>query len=617
MPLRPAVALLALLGLLAVVPSALPGRAAAEPGPRTWVVDAVDDEQGNRWVAEDTGTSILTVRVGDTVEWQFDRAQIEHDLTSEDSRSLWTDPVQEYRPPGGAAVRRTFTTAGTYDFVCSLHGVVMRGTVVVEDAGNAVPEGTATATPVSGPAPLEVHFAADVTDADGDPLSHTWDVGTGEAPDSVDGARATHTYTEPGTFTATLEVSDGRGGVLRQELSITVGTGEVALPAVHAHADHTAGTSPLPVALSTSVTTDGTFHSYADGLTTYPDLTGTASLVRSRGQTWAALDVTGLRPDAAHLVHVHEQACGSAHGGAHFRFDETQPFAEENEVWLPFTSDADGTTGTVAVTQPLRAGAKAVSIVIHDPDNPAKRIGCADLAPGTADLGYAWTFGDGASGTGPDPDHVYSTPGVHTATVTVTAPGGSSVSASVEITVGEPADVVPPQTRVLAGPSGTVRSPTAAFRFASSEAGSRFHCRVDDRAWSGCGAAASIGGLRDGPHRLLVRAVDRAGNVDPTPARRSWRIDTRAPVVGSVGPIGRVRDRTPSVRARVRDATSAVRSVVLRVDGRLVPARYDARRHLVTWQPRRALAPGRHRVRLVVADAVGHRSVRTWAFRVR
>ncbi|WP_157537374.1 PKD domain-containing protein [Nocardioides sp. Root190] len=609
------VLLLLLLGLVAVVPVL----ASAEPEPRTWVIDAVDDENGNRWVAEDTGTQVLTVRVGDTVEWQFDRAVIEHDLTSEDSRSEWAEPVQEYRVPGGDAVRRTFATAGTYEYLCSLHGVVMRGTVVVEDAVNAAPTGTASATPTSGAAPLEVHFSAEVTDADGDPLSYTWDVGTGEAPDSVDGAHATHTYTEAGTWTATLEVSDGNGGVFRQEFPIVVGEVEDELPTVHAHADHTAGPSPLPVALSTSVTTDGTFHSYADGLTTYPELTGTASLVRSRGQTWAALDVTGLRANAAHLVHVHEQACGSAHGGAHFRFDETQPFAEDNEVWLPFTSDATGTTGTVAVTQPLRAGAKAVSIVIHDPDNPAKRIGCADLGPGTADLGYTWSFGDGADGSGPDPDHVYTAPGVHTATVTVTAPGGKQTTASVEITVGVPADVTPPQTRITAGPSGTVRTRTASFRFGSDEPGSRFLCRVDSRAWTGCRPAASLTGLRDGPHRLLVRAVDPSGNVDPTPAHRSWTVDSRGPAVDLIGPTGPVRDRTPTVRARVRDIPSPVRArgIVLRVDGRLVAIRYDARRGVVTWQPRRALAPGRHRVRLVVADSVGNRTVRTWSFRVR
>ena len=54
----------------------------AAEAPRTWVVDAVDDTAGNRWDAVDTGTSVVTIRVGDTVEWQFDRATQGHDLVS-------------------------------------------------------------------------------------------------------------------------------------------------------------------------------------------------------------------------------------------------------------------------------------------------------------------------------------------------------------------------------------------------------------------------------------------------------------------------------------------------------------------------------------------------------
>ena len=51
-------------------------------GSRTWVVDAVDDTSGNRWESVDTGTTVVTIAVGDTVEWQFDRATMGHDLIS-------------------------------------------------------------------------------------------------------------------------------------------------------------------------------------------------------------------------------------------------------------------------------------------------------------------------------------------------------------------------------------------------------------------------------------------------------------------------------------------------------------------------------------------------------
>ena len=44
----------------------------------------------------------------------------------------------------------------------------------------------------------------------GDSLTYNWDFGDGSAPAS--GVSATHTYTQAGTFTATLQVSDGNGG---------------------------------------------------------------------------------------------------------------------------------------------------------------------------------------------------------------------------------------------------------------------------------------------------------------------------------------------------------------------------------------------------------------------
>ena len=71
--------------LLACLPRLASAPASAERAGRTWVVDAVDDHgdtELNRWDSVDTGTTVVTIRVGDTVEWQFDRATQGHDLIS-------------------------------------------------------------------------------------------------------------------------------------------------------------------------------------------------------------------------------------------------------------------------------------------------------------------------------------------------------------------------------------------------------------------------------------------------------------------------------------------------------------------------------------------------------
>jgi hypothetical protein len=486
---------------------------------------------------------------------------------------------------------------------------------------------TASADPVTGPAPLAVGFSGEASDAQGGELSYDWDFGViGTDDDTATTPDAEHTYVEDGTYTATLTVTDSDGNAGSDAVEIVVGDG-AALPEVTATAAPATGVAPLGVAFSTAVSTTGDVVPFADGSTTYPDLAGAARLVRQRGETSARIEVTGLKAGGAHLVHVHEQACSLGNGGAHFRFDEGLPFAEGNEIWLPFTSDASGRSGVVEKVRPMRAGAKAVSIVIHDPDNPAKRIGCADLGPSVADLTYLWDFGDGTSGVGSDPDHVYAAAGTYTATVTVGGPhaghgAGPSVSRCVPVVAsgGTATDITAPETSVVSGPSGTVRSAAAGFRFASSEAGSTFECRLDGRGWDRCSASPTFRGLRDGRHDLQVRAVDGAGNADPTPAVRRWTVDTDGPVVRGTRPAGSLHDRTPTVRATVRDRHTLVRrsGLVLRIDGRVVDGvRYDASGGRLAWTPRRALAPGRHVVRLVATDALGNRSVTTWRFRVR
>jgi hypothetical protein len=91
-------------------------------------------------------------------------------------------------------------------------------------------------------------------------------------------------------------------------------------------------------------------------------------------------------------------------------------------------------------------------------------------------------------------------------------------------------DTTPPGTTITAGPVAT-RSPTPVFKFASSETGSHFECRVDDAAFSACVSPDKTAKLRDGRHTFAARSIDGVGHVDATPAQRMFRVDTTAPVV--------------------------------------------------------------------------------------
>jgi hypothetical protein len=90
-------------------------------------------------------------------------------------------------------------------------------------------------------------------------------------------------------------------------------------------------------------------------------------------------------------------------------------------------------------------------------------------------------------------------------------------------------DANPPETTISSGPADPSNSSSASFGFSSSEAGSTFECRLDAGAWTACTSPKSYSGLTAGSHSFSVRATDPAGNVDATPATRTWTIDLTAP----------------------------------------------------------------------------------------
>jgi len=86
-------------------------------------------------------------------------------------------------------------------------------------------------------------------------------------------------------------------------------------------------------------------------------------------------------------------------------------------------------------------------------------------------------------------------------------------------------DVTPPNTTITARPPSPTRMKTATFRFTSTQAGSTFQCRHMTGPWTACASGKTYTGLKPGLHTFRVRAIDPAGNVDPTAALDTWRVN--------------------------------------------------------------------------------------------
>ncbi|UII27506.1 PKD domain-containing protein [Fulvivirga maritima] len=135
-----------------------------------------------------------------------------------------------------------------------------RGIVYGEPSGgqpvNTAPTALFTADPVSGSDPLLVEFDGSASfDADNDPLTYSWDFGDSN---SGSGEMISHTYMAPGSYTATLTVSDGQA-TDDYSLDITVNSVDTvsnSAPVAVISASATAGELPLAITFDASSSSD-------------------------------------------------------------------------------------------------------------------------------------------------------------------------------------------------------------------------------------------------------------------------------------------------------------------------------------------------------------------------
>jgi Ca2+-binding RTX toxin-like protein len=149
------------------------------------------------------------------------------------------------------------------------------------------------------------------------------------------------------------------------------------------------------------------------------------------------------------------------------------------------------------------------------------------------------------------PSTGYTTPvltaGNHTFSVRATNAAGFTDASPATRTFT--VDATPPETTIESGPAATTRDPKPEFTYSSNESPPRFECRFDKAPFASCpnGRYEASAALADGTHTFNVRAVDAAGNIDPTPASRTFTVDSSPPAVEiQSGPAGPTNDSTPT-----------------------------------------------------------------------
>lgn len=112
-------------------------------------------------------------------------------------------------------------------------------------------------------------------------------------------------------------------------------------------------------------------------------------------------------------------------------------------------------------------------------------------------------------------------------TNTATVSGGGDLTTSNNTASDVTKIDYPPETTITKKPKKKSAKRRATFKFVSSEPDSTFECKLDKKPFKPCTSPQRYKRLKPKRHRFQVRAIDAAGNVDPTPAKAKFRIKKR------------------------------------------------------------------------------------------
>lgn len=162
-----------------------------------------------------------------------------------------------------------------------------------------------------------------------------------------------------------------------------------------------------------------------------------------------------------------------------------------------------------------------------------------------------------------------------------------------------------PDTTITAGPASVTHSGSATFTFSGTDGSgsgiASYQAQIDSGGYATVTSPLVLGSLSAGAHTIEIRAVDAAGNVDPTPASYTWTIDTTAPdTLITFGPTTTTNSTSATFNFSGSDSSgSGVASYEVQLDGGGFAAATSPKSYT-------GLADGSHTFQVRAIDAAGN-----------
>jgi PKD repeat protein len=458
----------------------------AAPGDYTVTLTLVDN-RGNLA----TGSEQISVGASPTAALAISPAQFQvggqvsvDASSSTDTGASITSYAWDFGDGGtaqGPSASHAYTAAGTYLVRLTVTDSLGRvdtatGTVTVTDEPPVAAFAVGAAAPEAG---QSVAFdGSSSSDSDGSIVAYAWNFGDGH---TASGRNPTHTFTQAGTYTVTLTVTDsgGQRASVSQPVSVLAGPSARFAPSAAQALERISigfdATASVGGASGAAIT--GYAWSFGDGSTgTGAAPTHTYAAAGSYKVKLTVTDAAGAGSSSTQTVTVLDEPPTAVFAttpavptlGQSVSFDAAGSSDPDGTIASYIWDFGDGTTGTgatathayqsagtytVRLTATDSAGEKATSsravtvyaqpqaTFSYSPVLPVEGVESTFSAvastsdPDTMISSYAWSFGDGTTATGATVAHTFALQGTYRVTLTVTDGFGLTSSISEVVTV--------------------------------------------------------------------------------------------------------------------------------------------------------------------------------------